>query len=250
MKLPGISCFCSTYGRPKHVIENSIACFLEQDWAGPKELVILNDFEDQTLVFSHPEVRIINQPTRIKPLGKKFNVNVGYCQYDIIAVWEDDDYFLRNRLTYSYNNMKNGIFHTSQGFHEVATRNIIMTDNIFHSTHMFDRKLFNKVGGYNESSDSCEVDLSIIRKFEAELGHYSHIIDREEDRFYIYVWAAGQSYHGSGWGPEKKNISDGAADVVASQIRRGVVQTGVIKLQPNLKYNVYEYLPKQKQITQ
>ena len=118
MNLPGISCYCSTYGRPKILIENSIQCFLEQDWAGPKELVILNDFDKQELIFNHPEVKIINTKERIKPLGKKFNENISLCKYDLLATWEDDDIFLRNRLTYSYNNMRDDIFHTHDAFFE------------------------------------------------------------------------------------------------------------------------------------
>jgi hypothetical protein len=43
MSKPGISCYCSTFGRPVNLVENSIQCFLDQDYDGPKELVILTD---------------------------------------------------------------------------------------------------------------------------------------------------------------------------------------------------------------
>lgn len=243
MRLPGISCFCSTYGRPKHIIENSIACFLEQDWPGPKELVILNDFADQDLVFNHPQVRIINHKERIKPLGKKFNVNVDYCQYDILAIWEDDDVFLKNRLSYSYARMKNGIFHTPDAFYEKGVKDIIQIQNIFHSTHMFDRKLFRQVGGYNEIDDTCAIDIELMDKFRDLLGDYSQPIINPRDIFYIYVWTGAQSYHGSGWGPGKKDISDGAANTVAIQVKNGQVPTGTVNLNPALRYNFYKYIP-------
>jgi len=58
------------------------------------------------------------------------------------------------------------------------------------------------------------------------------------------VWAGAQSYHGSGWGAEKKDISDGAASVVASQISRGLIKLGRIELKPQLRYDFYKYLPK------
>ena len=76
MSKPGISCYCSTFGRPVNLVENSIQCFLDQDYDGPKELVILNDLNVQELVFDHPEVKIVNSKERIKPLGKKFNHNL------------------------------------------------------------------------------------------------------------------------------------------------------------------------------
>ncbi len=242
MSNPGISCYCSTYGRPTELLENSIQCFLEQDYDGPKELVILNDFTKQELVFNHPEVKIINHPERIKPLGKKFNYNISLCKYDILACWEDDDVFLKNRLSYSFYNMKNDIFHTHDAFYEAKARDIQISRNIFHSTHMFTKELFNKVGGYNEN-DVCSIDLSIMEKFRKEVGNYTQDMAVQE-RFYIYVWQEAHSYHGSGWGPQNENVSDSATEVVENQIKAGQVETGKVILYPRLRYNFYEFLPR------
>ena len=57
--LPKVSCLCPTYGRPQ-CLEEAIFSFLTQDYQGEKELVILNDLADQTLIFDHPDVKIIN----------------------------------------------------------------------------------------------------------------------------------------------------------------------------------------------
>jgi hypothetical protein len=56
---PAVSCFCLTYGRPQ-VLEEAIHSFLQQDYAGPKEMIVLNDYADQILAFDHPEVQVIN----------------------------------------------------------------------------------------------------------------------------------------------------------------------------------------------
>jgi hypothetical protein len=53
MNLPGISCYCATYGRPKKLIENCIQCFLDQDWAGQKELVILEILNTMAQKYHH-----------------------------------------------------------------------------------------------------------------------------------------------------------------------------------------------------
>lgn len=241
MILPGISCYCSTYGRPKKILENSIQCFLEQDYSGPKELVILNDFDKQELVFDHPEVKIINHPERITPLGRKFNHNIDLCTYDILATWEDDDVFLKNRLSYSYTHMKNDIFHTHNAYYEISEKNIVSTRNIFHSTHMFTRDLFNKAR-YDENEDSCSLDISIMSKFRNLIGDYTQDVNGS-DIFYIYVWACSQSYHGSGHGTSNKNISQMAADIVSQQIQNNNVSTGSIILEPKLRYNFYDFLP-------
>jgi hypothetical protein len=241
MSLPGISCYCSTYGRPKRLLENSIQCFLEQDYSGPKELVILNDFNKQELIFDHPEVKIINHPERITPLGKKFNYNIELCKYEILATWEDDDVFLKNRLSYSHDHMINGIFHTHNGFYEKNEKDIVISRNIFHSTHMFERSIFETVK-YDETEDSCSLDLSLMSRLKTKLGEYTQ--DTNIDNiFYIYVWSGSQSYHGSGHGASYKNISQMAADIVDNQIKNQNVLTGKIFLEPKLRYNFYEFLP-------
>jgi cellulose synthase/poly-beta-1,6-N-acetylglucosamine synthase-like glycosyltransferase len=38
---PPVSCFCLTYGRPC-LLEEAIHSFLQQDYAGPKEMIVLN----------------------------------------------------------------------------------------------------------------------------------------------------------------------------------------------------------------
>jgi len=66
---PAVSCFCLTYGRPR-MLEEAIHSFLQQDYAGPKEMIVLNDYADQTLDLDHPEVQVINVPRRCRTLGE------------------------------------------------------------------------------------------------------------------------------------------------------------------------------------
>jgi glycosyltransferase involved in cell wall biosynthesis len=95
--LPELSCVCLTYGRPA-VLEEAIHSFLQQDYQGTKELVILNDYEDQILEFDHPEVRVINVPRRFRTVGEKRNAAVALCRHDLLFVWDDDDLYLPHRL--------------------------------------------------------------------------------------------------------------------------------------------------------
>ena len=73
---PAVSCFCLTYGRPE-LLEEAIFSFLQQDYAGPKEMIVLNDYADQVLTFDHPEVQVVNVPRRFRTLGEKMNAAVG-----------------------------------------------------------------------------------------------------------------------------------------------------------------------------
>jgi hypothetical protein len=67
---PAVSCICLTYGRPE-LLDEAIYSFLQQDYPGTKELVVLNDYEDQILTFVHPEVQAINVAKRFRTVGEK-----------------------------------------------------------------------------------------------------------------------------------------------------------------------------------
>lgn len=95
--LPAVSCFCLTYGRHR-ILEEAIQSFLQQDYAGPREMIVLNDYADQTLAFDHPEVQVINLPRRFRTLGEKLNAAVALASHDLLFVWDDDDIYLPHRL--------------------------------------------------------------------------------------------------------------------------------------------------------
>jgi hypothetical protein len=94
---PPLSCICPTYGRVA-LLEEAIECFLRQDYPGPKELIVLNDYDGQTLSFDHPDVHVINVPTRFHSVDEKYKAAAALCSHDLIFVWHDDDIYLPRRL--------------------------------------------------------------------------------------------------------------------------------------------------------
>ena len=94
------SCQCITYGRPE-LLEEAIESFHRQDYEGEKELIILNDHADQHLVYSHPEVKIINTPARFRTIGEKRNACIAMCSGGVIFPWDDDDISLPWRISLS-----------------------------------------------------------------------------------------------------------------------------------------------------
>lgn len=85
-----VSCLCPTYGRREQLNE-AVYSFLEQDYEGEKELLIVNDHPDVEYVFKHPEVRIINCRKRFDSLGEKLNYLFEEAKYDWLDNWPDDD---------------------------------------------------------------------------------------------------------------------------------------------------------------
>lgn len=239
---PGISCYCATYGRSKSMLENSIQCFLDQDWSGQKELIIFNDCKYQKFIYQHPQVKIVNIDERIPILGKKFNETVKLCSYEYIATWEDDDTFLKNRLTYSFNNLKNNtVFHTYDGFIERKNKQIKQTTGYFHSTHLMHKNLFYDIGMYNES-DTRGIDIQLMDKIKNKVPRYSTKITEKSNIFYIYNWLL-DSYHASSSTLEQHKISQTIEKQTIQKIDKGYLESGDIYLQPKLRYNYYDFIP-------
>lgn len=238
-----VSCYCATYGRI-HCLEESVECFLRQDYKGPKELVILNDYEDQNIIFEHPEVKVVNLPYRITPLGAKFNATISLCSGDVLFCWEDDDIYLPKTISYGLENMENGVFHTGDGFFEHSLKNIILASNVFHATHAFTKDLFESVEGY-PVKDQCSIDIEFMTKIKNRLGkNYSKKVP-VVDRQYIYRWSTIKSYHGSGWGPDIYDLSQKVENSITHQKNTGLIPSGDIVLKPKWVYEYSNYLPRE-----
>lgn len=235
MSYPSVSCFCSVYGKV-HCLHELVYSFLNQDYKGQKELVILNDLDAQTIIFDHPEVRVINVKEHISPLGQKFNTNVQHCQYDIISVMEVDDIYLPHHLSYAIDHMKDGIYHCGNAWIWTGP-NIPLhhTGNYFHATHCYTRSLFDQIGGYSESIDNTTLDVDIIVKFQKILGNYTQG-QQFKDISYIYRWGVG-GYHASGWGGSINNLSSLAEMSIQQRIATNQEPIGDILIVPEWKQN-------------
>jgi glycosyltransferase involved in cell wall biosynthesis len=239
-KLPKISCFCATYGRP-YLLEEAIYSFLQQDYAGEKELVILNDLADQTLIFDHPDVIIVNTKDRITPLGKKFNSTVALCSGEYVTPWEDDDIYLKNKLSVQHKYLNaDGIFHTSMGYIEESHQYITRTKNLFQCNMLLRRDVFDEMGGYEEIKDRGTIDSHLISRLILKYGHFTRDIP-DRDQFYVYRWGTADNYHASGWG--SGDVSALAAQVVSHRLTAGQMASGEIQLNPRWKYDYERFIP-------
>ena len=144
---PPVSCMCLTYGRPA-ILEEAIHSFLRQDYPGVKELIVLNDLPEQTLVSNEPQVTVVNVPRRFRTLGEKRNACAALAAHELLFVWDDDDIFLRRRLSYSVRmfDERKRFFKPSRAFMLNHDRLSGPAANLFHSGACFSRSLFDEVG--------------------------------------------------------------------------------------------------------
>src|SRR4051812_11161203 len=93
----GVSCLCLTYGRVP-LLEEAVECFRRQSWDGPKELIVVNDCPQQTLLIDDPYVHVFNLSRRLRTIGEKRNLSVALSAYDFLLNWDDDDLYLPWRI--------------------------------------------------------------------------------------------------------------------------------------------------------
>lgn len=222
-----VSCYCATYGRPS-LLEEAIESFLRQDYSGPKELVVLNDYPLQRLYCSAPNVRIVNSEDRILPLGAKFNKLLELCVGDILCPWEDDDIYLPWRISYSVDHMQDGVFHSQ--YHWLLAQDGTLEYSRFfgHCNLAVKRSLVEEVAGYR-NWDRAGIDADLLERLDVWSGRTQDLCRR--DAFHIYRWSSTQSYHGSGYGADAP-VSDEAERFVREQTARGENPVGKITLAP------------------
>ncbi|MFT4156069.1 glycosyltransferase [Parafilimonas sp.] len=97
--LPLVSCIMPTYNR-RRFVPHAVEYFLRQDYAN-KELIIIDDGSDmiEDLVPPHSSIRYFKLNRKLT-LGAKLNLACNYATGDIIANWDDDDWYAPSRLQY------------------------------------------------------------------------------------------------------------------------------------------------------
>lgn len=248
---PAVSCMCLTYGRPQ-VLAEAVQSFLQQNYAGPKELVVLNDLDCQTLRFEHPEVRVINVPKRFHTVGEKRNVCAALASHDLLFVWDDDDIYLSHRLSLSVK-----MFDPARRFFKPKTAFVLNNGvlrgpdrNLFHSSGCWSRSLFDQVRGYAHMNSGQDLEIELL--FEKVIGKGKDSDIKPGDMFYIYRWAGTGAFHLSGYGKDKPGEKTGNQKVgesVAQKLKSGALQRGEIRIEPQWKCDyaklAADYLAKQ-----
>jgi hypothetical protein len=233
---PGVSCICLTYARPE-VLEEAIHSFLQQDYAGPKELIVLNDYDAQLLELDHPEVLVVNLPRRLRTVGEKMNLAVSLAAHDLLFVWDDDDIYLPHRLTFSVAKLdvQRGFFKPDKAWHWNSGTLSGPAKNVFHSGSCWARRLFDEVGGY--PAEGSGYDQVFEQRLERRFPSVTTAYDiRPEDIYYIYRWGGTNSYHMSGFGDYQPGANVGHEHVAAyvqGRAEQAGIRRGRIVLRPH-----------------
>jgi glycosyltransferase involved in cell wall biosynthesis len=172
------------------LIEESIECYLRQDY-DDKELIVLND-DTYTLEvdgwLQDAGVRVVNAPTRYSTLGAKYNAAIELSTGGLLCPWEDDDIMLPWRLSLSastigqcdYWNPHRYWFRDRDVLHHDASHGVA------HAMSIFTRTAWAAVGGYPETTGDQDGVMDGL------LVHHGNNADPPpippDQWFYLYRW--------------------------------------------------------------
>lgn len=243
-----LSAKCTTYGRVEY-LQEALFSFINQDNLEDSQLVIVNDYPLQTLIFDHPNVKIFNLKETFPTIGDKDNFAVENSDGDVIITWDDDDLALPNHL----NNVRkyftpdtellrweNAVF-----FNEPSKIDISQTGN---SGMIYSKKAWLEVGKhpiYNAGGDSIFSGL-LEKRGKVKWGNPPN-----EEISWFYRWGSIQDnnrngiFHQSGAGtdsPDRENVIIRHSKHIESLRKQGRIPTGEIVLKPKWNQNYSQML--------
>ncbi len=234
--LPPVSCVCLTYERARFLRE-AVASFLAQDYPGPKELVVLNDYEDQTFALDHPEVRVVNAERRYRTLGDKRNAALALCSHDTVLVWDDDDISLPHRISLSMRRLdpRVGLWRPENAWIWDG-RSLREASGGHHAASCFSRRLVDAAGGYPPGGAGVEARLDRRLARLVPGGVKAEKLAPEE--IVCVLRRVPDTYHMSHHAGPTAGENAGHAEVAAfvrRRAERGQIRQGLITLAPGFR---------------
>lgn len=189
-----VTCAMSTYNRctqPDRFVDEAVESFLRQDYPN-KELIVFNDCPGQTLKFDHPQVKVVNAPTRCWCLAEKRNRCTRLGTGELVMQWDDDDIYLPWAITSLAKTLGESPFVAVKGYYYSEKNKIKEKPNrIAGNCVMYTRAFFEELGGYRIPL-CVGVDGDLLRRVGDKMRWVSDV-----EPFLIYRWGNGL-HHVSG----------------------------------------------------
>jgi len=142
-----ITAICLTYRRAE-LLEEALQSFLMQDYAGEKELIIINDEPKQKLIFNHSQVVIKNMDDRAPNLATKYNYAASLATGQMIVPWDDDDIYLSHRFSTIANQQQGLLWYTDNMFTDSEDGSLTLTSGRVHTNHAYSQRFLIRAGAY------------------------------------------------------------------------------------------------------
>lgn len=237
----------TTYGRVS-TLEETLFSFINQDDLDNVEMIIVNDYPLQTLIFEHPKVKIFNIKEPFKTIGEKDNFAIEQSDAEIISTNDDDDYYLPNHNSNIRKYFVPGtdILHWKGIFYNEPEISGIV--GIGNSGMVYSRNIWEKIGKHPIMNAGGDTEFS----GRIHRGGYKVVnadpLDNEVSAY--YMWGRNGKdgngvYHQSGKGHDvegEPSIIERHSNFIESLRRKGKIPTGDIVLNPHQQYDYKQKL--------
>jgi glycosyltransferase involved in cell wall biosynthesis len=193
------SCLCPTFNRvpgKQWLLEEAIESFLRQDY-DDKELIILNDCPQQTLICNFPNVLVLNLPRRISSLGEKRNLLVSIASGSVFFPWDDDDVSLPTRVSQSIELLGEQYEYYNPALYWQIDSIGLRSDHpmgVGHNCSAYKRGLFNRIGGYSHVSSGEDADIDHRMRAAGRFVPRPNSPVPRADWFYVYRWGVSDTH--------------------------------------------------------
>jgi glycosyltransferase involved in cell wall biosynthesis len=225
-----ISVVTLTYKR-KHILEEAIQSYLNQDYTGESEMVIINDCSDVEYIFDHPNIRIINCRERFPSIGKKLEFGFKQTLGNYVYRLDDDDLLTPWALSivnqYIKQNPDNDIYRCAHHYFFV-NNNFDNLSSSINNGNCYSKEFINRIEFPNTSGNEDDkiTFWNNAKIYNGDVGKYSM----------IYRWGM-STYHISGMGNYENN-----EHILSKTDSYCEDENGIITLNPHFKNDYYKYL--------
>ncbi|MDH4320761.1 MAG: glycosyltransferase [Desulfobulbaceae bacterium] len=212
---PLISCIMPTRGRPEYV-RQALCYFARQDYP-VKELLVIYEKETDLphSMQDMPRVRLVKSPVGAS-IGEKRNRGCEQACGEIIAQWDDDDWYAPDRLTRQARPLIAGLSEISglynAGYYEVEGGRYwrcspelferMFVGGVFGGTLVYRRAIWGGEVRYPDTSLREDADFLVLAR-----RHGARLLRTDGDGIYLYIrhgrnswqFAAGDFLDPAGW---------------------------------------------------
>lgn len=216
-----ISVLTLTYQR-KDLLEEAIQSFLDQDYNGESEMVIVNDCPDVVYSFNHPKVTIYNLSPRFSSVGSKLEWAMKRTKGDHVYRLDDDDLMTPWALSlhhdYIINNPDFDVYRCQHHYFYSNNEYQYLSDSI-NNGNCYSRDFINRIEWVDKS-----------------IGEDDYITFQQKGK--IYIGDTGRYSMGYRWGMGVYHISsmgDRPNEEIYKLTDKFNTEKGIIELHPKLK---------------
>ena len=167
-------------------------------------MLVFNTFIPQKLSFQHPEVKVVNWPTR-PCLGATRNIAITHCTGTHIVILDDDDLIRPHYLGQCAEAMAGREWARVGGMIDMQDRKIVGVSRPATNQLVFSKEAWVKAGRYPEINSGEDLGLLKGLRQKARGGE----VKTEPHQYgYCYGWGGGTA-HISAYGCDQPNKQDG-----------------------------------------